>query len=432
MSVKKSPKGPKSVTNNWFFSPRLFIHIRRLLRLKAAKKDFKPAGKNIDTEMDTNKEVKINVEEGKEVISDRDWVLGLQKSVKMLHFGSWEEKEAAAREMRRLAAEGLKRRREMVELGVVPPLVDMVGSEVAARRGLAVRALIELANGSFSNKALMVEAGLLSRLPKNVTILQEKDKQELAQLLLSISTLANSKFSLNSSKIIPTLVFILESSSTIETKESCVSAIHNLSLVLDNATSLISAGIIDTLITLSSIKQTSEKALATLGNLVVTLAGKKSIEQNPMVPERFIEIMSWEENSKCQELSAYVLMVLAHQSSLQRQKMSEGGIVQVLLGVVLLGSPLARKRALKILQWFKDERQMRVVPHSGPQVGRVMVGSSVSRRDAEEGKSLMKRIVKQSLCKNMETITRRANGNEDDPLNLKALVISSSSKSLPY
>lgn len=281
----------------------------------------------------------------------------------------------------------------------------------------------------------MVEAGILSRLPKNLSSLEETDKREFAELLLSISSLANSQFSLNPSKIIPTAVCILESSSSIETEELCLSTLHNLSSVLDNAPTLISTGVVSTLTKLSSIKDTSEESLATLANLVVTSSGRKALEQNPTVPEGLIEIMTWEENPKCQELSAYVLMILAHQSSLQRQKMAKAGIVQVLLEVALLGSPLAQKRALKLLQWFKDERQTRVGPHSGPlqlQVGRVAMGSPLSERDAEQGKRMMTKIVKQSLYKNMETITRRANGAAGDASKLKALVVSSSSKSLPY
>ncbi|KAH6790305.1 ARM repeat superfamily protein [Perilla frutescens var. frutescens] len=361
--------------------------------------------------------------------SDRNWMAVLQKSVKMLHFGSWEEKETAAREMKKLAEEDVKRRRTMAELGVIPPLVAMVGSEVVARQRLAVRVLIEIANSSFTNKALMVEAGILSRLPCNLKSLEETAKTEFAELLLCISGLANSQFPLNSAILIPTVVCILESSSSFETKEVCLSTLYNLSSLLDNASSLISTGVVRSLIKLSSVKETSEKSLATLGNLVVTSSGRKAVEQEEaMVPEGLIEIMTWEEKPKCQELSAYILMILAHQSSIQRQKMSKAGIVQVLLEVALLGSPLAQKRALKLLQWFKDERQTRMGPHSGPQVGRTVI----TEKDADEGKMMMMRkIVKQSLHKNMDTITRRANGAADSSM-LKSLVISSSSKSLPY
>ncbi|CAA2997014.1 U-box domain-containing 7 [Olea europaea subsp. europaea] len=214
----------------------------------------------------------------------------------------------------------------------------MVGSEVVARQRLAVQTLIELANGSFTNKALMVEAGILSKLPENKDVLGEPTMQEFAQLLLSISSaFANSQFSLSSSRIIPFITHILESSSsTIQTKDSCLTTLYDLSSVLDNATTLATSGVVNFLLRLSILEETSEKALAILGNLTVTLAGEKALESDPMVPERLIEIMTWEERPKCQELSAYVLMILAHRSSLQRQKMAKAGIVPVLLEVALL------------------------------------------------------------------------------------------------
>lgn len=75
----------------------------------------------------------------------------LQRAVKRLHFGGWEEKEAAAEEIRRLARMDSKMKKEMAELRVVPPLVDMVGLEAGGRgRTVAVQALIELANGSYT------------------------------------------------------------------------------------------------------------------------------------------------------------------------------------------------------------------------------------------------------------------------------------------
>lgn len=278
----------------------------------------------------------------------------------------------------------------------------------------------------------MVEAGLLSQLPKNVNVLDELTIREFTELLLLLSSLANTSFHLASSEILPFLVGVLESAGSITaTKESCLGTLYNLSTVLDNAGPLVSNGVVQTLLNLAPLKELSEKALATLGNLVVTLMGKKVMEQSQAVPESLIEILTWEEKPKCIELSAYILMILAHQSSSQREKMAESGIVPVLIQVALLGSPLAQKRALKLLQWFKDERQAKMGPHSGPQTGRVPIGSPVNGREAQEGKKMMKNLVKQSLYKNLEMITRRANAAEDSS-KLKALVISTSSKSLPY
>lgn len=278
----------------------------------------------------------------------------------------------------------------------------------------------------------MVEAGILSKLPKNIDIIDESTRSEFAELLLSLSSLANNQFPFASSEILPFLTSILESSSSsVETKELCLGTLYNLSTVLDSAGPLVSNGAVQILLMLTSIKELSEKALATLGHLVVTLMGKKALENSPMVPQSLIETLTWEDKPKCQELSAYILMILAHQSSAQRQKMAKSGIVSVLLEVALLGSPLAQKRALKLLQWFKDERHAKMGPHSGPQTGRITIGSPINQMEAQVGKKMMKNLVKQSLHKNMEMITRRANASEDSS-KLKTLVISTSSKSLPY
>lgn len=73
----------------------------------------------------------------------------MQKSVKRLHFGSKEEKAIAAIEIKRLARDDLKRRKLMADLGVIQPLVAMVGSEhIEPHRRLAIQALLELANGT--------------------------------------------------------------------------------------------------------------------------------------------------------------------------------------------------------------------------------------------------------------------------------------------
>ncbi|XP_043808496.1 U-box domain-containing protein 7 isoform X2 [Manihot esculenta] len=375
-----------------------------------------------------NKEVEIEVAMDGD---DEDGSLLLQRSVKKLHFGSWEEKEMAAMEIGRLAKGDVKTRKLMAELGVIPALVELVDSEVTARRQVAVKALIELANGTYTNKALMVEAGIFSKLPKKRDVSEDLMMHDFAELILSLSSLANTQFPLASSEVLPFLVGILESSSSVETKESCLGTLNNFSAVLENAGPLISNGVVQTLLSLISVKELSETALATLGHLVVTLMGKKAMEDNPMVPKSLIEILTWEEKPKCQELSAYIVMILAHHSSSQREKMAKSGIVPVLLEVALLGTPLAQKRALKLLQWFKDERQTRMGPHSGPQTGKLAMGSPVNPRETQEGKKMMKNLVKQSLHRNMEMITRRANASGESS-KLKSLVISTSSKSLPY
>lgn len=420
----------------WLYSYiklRFFNRIRRFLRSKNNNRKRNTTSSDphrFDTS--SSRPVKVMVKESSGVGDVEDEGLGLQMAVKKLHFGSWEEKELAAEEIGTLAKDDVKVSKLVGGLGVIPVLVSMTASEVVDRQRVAVFALIQLANGTYTNKALMVEAGIFSKLPKDINILDESIRHQFTELLMLLSSLANTPFPLSSSEIVPFLVGILETdSSNVETKQSCLGALHNLSTMLDNAGDLVSNGVVDTLLKLSSIKELSEKALATLGNLVVTLMGKKAMENSSMVPESLIEILTWDEKPKCQELSSYILMILAHQSSDQREKMANSGIVPVLLEVALLGSSLAQKRALKLLQWFKDERQVKMGPHSGPQTARFAFGSPLNSQEAQQGKKMMKNLVKQSLHKNMEMITRRASASGDSS-KIKALIISTSSKSLPY
>ncbi|MBA0565562.1 hypothetical protein Golob_010429 [Gossypium lobatum] len=424
-----------SSSSIWLLSCRklkFFTRIRRFLQSKAARKQYGSSASDHSNKLrivnNTDEEEDLVVEKTE---SDLDGSMALQKSVKRLHFGSWEEKEMAAKAIEKLAKEDVKVRKLMAELGVIHMLVSMVDTEVVGRRLAAIKALIELADGTLTNKELMLEAGILSKLPKDIDAVDDQTRHEFAELLLSLSSISNTPFSLAKTEVLQFLIAILESATSIETKETCLGVACNLSAVLENARPLVSNGTVHTLLKLSSFKELSEKALAALGHLVLTLMGKKAMEDSSMVPESLIEILTWENKPKCQELSAYILMILAHQSSTQRDKMSKAGIVPVLLEVSLLGSPLAQKRAMKLLQWFKDERQAKMGPHSGPQTARIAIGSPLHPREAQEGKKMMKNLVKQSLHKNMEMITQRANAAGDSS-NLKSLVLSTSSKSLPY
>ncbi|KAD4982450.1 hypothetical protein R6Q59_002059 [Mikania micrantha] len=414
-----------SSSSSWyqlFVKLNFYSKIRRFMKKNSASKRCHDEPASDQVIMDRGESINHDHNDDESVI--------LQRSVKWLLFGSRDEKAVAAGEIKRLAGDDLNRRKLMAELGVIQPLVAMVGSEYnVSHRRLAVQALLELANSTCTNKALMVEAGILSKLSIDISV-DASTKHEFAQLIMSLSSLVNAQFLIDSSKILPLVLHLLQSDSSVDTKMLCLGALHNLSTVIDNVGSLAKDEVVHILLKLSSIKESSEKALATLGNLVVTLMGKKALESSPMVPECFIEILTWDDKPKSQDLSAYILMILAHQSSLQRTKMAEGGIVPILLQVALLGSPLAQKRALKLLQWFKDERQMKMGPHSGPQSRRVPFNSLTKHDNADQGMKLMKNMVQQSLYKNMETITRRANG--DSSSKLKLLVISSSSKSLPY
>ncbi|XP_022139879.1 U-box domain-containing protein 7-like [Momordica charantia] len=413
---------------------RFINRVRRFLRSKLSRKRFRMPSDPSDISRTKVREK----EEGMIRKYDRAYVLQLQRTVKSLHFGNGEEKEKAAMDIGRLLKESAKVRKLMVDLGVIPALVAMVDSDqlmAGERIQAAVRALIELANDSFLNKTLMVEEGILSKLPKKAQFTAiDSSSHEFAELLLSLSSLANTQLFLASTEpVVLYLVTILNSESNPKTKTSCLATLFNISTVLENAETLISNGVVPTLLRFSCVKELSEKSLPTLANLAVTSKGKQALESNSQFPQILIGILTWEEKPKCQELSAYIIMILAHQSRAQRERLAKSGIVPALLELALLGTPLAQKRALKLLQWFKDERQVRVGPHSGPQTGRVTAGSAFNMNEIEKGKRIMRSLVEQSLYKNMEIITRRANAGEVECSTIRrTLVSSTSSKSLPF
>ncbi|CAA0372457.1 unnamed protein product [Arabidopsis thaliana] len=438
MSSSRTQSSSSSVWQLQYMKLNFFTKIRCLLKSKASfrKSNLQALPEKSRTYQDSEKVAALPEEIVSKPPEDENEEVVLQKTVKKLHFGSWEEKEKAAIEIEKLAREDKKTRKLMAELGVIQVLVSMVASDVSGHQKAAVNALIQLSHGTYTNKALMVNADICSKLPKNVEVLDQSTRHAFAELLLSLSSLTNTQLPVASSQIIPFLMDTMNSDSTdMKTKEICLATISNLCLVLENAGPLVLNGAVETLLSLMSTKDLSEKALASLGQLVVTQMGKKAMEDCLLVSKGLIEILTWEDIPKCQEYAAYILMVLAHQSWSQREKMAKAGIMPVLLEVSLLGSPLVQKRAVKLLQWFKDERNVRMGPHSGPQTGWVSpgMGSPMSPRSGEEGRKMMKNLVKQSLYKNMEMITRRGNLDmESESCRLKSLIISTSSKSLTY
>ncbi|CAN6345784.1 unnamed protein product [Urochloa humidicola] len=377
----------------------------------------------------------------------------MRAAVRRLSFGAAEEKREAAGEVAALARSDERRKRLLPELGVVPPLVAMLADARASAgaRLAAAGALLELARGTHRNKVHLVKAGLLKKLPQ---LLNDKDvsrSQQLAQLLVSISSLANTDFPLSSSELLPFLVATLSADDVpADTKLACLAALRNLSAKLEHVRDVVSSGAVRALVSLvlHTDRKTSEAALCILGELAATsgAAGRKAVEEDEAAPRAILEAMTWHDSARCQEHAAYLAMVLVahgHGSGAMRRRMRQLGAVQALLEVSLLGSPLAQRRAAKILQWFKEEGQSRIRAHSGPRMemegaschgdhvgGGGGRGGDVQVQEGDDRRDTVGKIVRQSLDRNMKSILRRATASVD-LTNVKLLVTSSTSKSLP-
>jgi hypothetical protein len=291
----------------------------------------------------------------------------------------------------------------------------------------------------FRNKVRIVQAGLLKKLP---VVADDRDvcrSQELALLLLSISSLANTDFPLRTTELLPFLVATLGATDVPpDAKLPCLAALRNLSAKLEHARDVASSGAVRALLPLALEPKTSEPALAVLGELAAA-AGREAMEaEGEAVPRALLEAMTRHGSARCQERATYLAMVLAHGSRALRRAMRRLGVVQALLEVSLLSSsPLAQRRAAIILRWFKEEGpQSRTTrARSGPRVEGVAEATSCHDDDvACEAKgcrdTTVDEIVRRSLDRNMKSILRRATASVD-LTNVKLLVTSPSSKSLP-
>eukprot|EP01018_Ginkgo_biloba_P000877 Gb_08776 [translate_table: standard] len=361
----------------------------------------------------------------------------LRQAVKKLHFGNPEEKWRAALEIQRIATESVQIRKSLSLLGVIPSLIAMLDSPVRHHCHAALQALIELANENYTNKALIVEAGAVDKLSKLLNTSDSEMQESIAIALLAIS--AVDKSIIRSSGVLPSLIRMLESG-TQQSRMAALAALYNLSTCLDNVDSIVRKGAMKPLLNMAQEVKTGEIALAILGNLVVTRVGRKTIESEITVPKCLIDILRLENSSKCKELAAYILMLLAHRSLLQRKAMKDHEIVPVLVELALLGTDLARERALRIIKCVKEDGQAATMAVSGP----VTTGMWEPRRESssrdnmtemKEHKRAVKHMVQKSLQRNMERIVKRANvpsAYVDSSTKLKTLINSSSSKSLPY
>jgi hypothetical protein len=157
-----TPSPSSSSSSIWVLSNiklQFFTRIRRFLQSKATRKrcdasDCLNREENTQNKDEQNTVEKIEtvevMENHKEEEEVEETEILLQKTVKMLHFGNWEEKEVAAKEIESLVKEDVKVRKLITELGVVPVLVSMVASQVASRRSAGLTALIYLADGTYT------------------------------------------------------------------------------------------------------------------------------------------------------------------------------------------------------------------------------------------------------------------------------------------
>ncbi|XP_024395917.1 uncharacterized protein [Physcomitrium patens] len=326
------------------------------------------------------------------------------------------EQGVVAAEARLLAEDHPVARATLATLGAIFPLVAMLDSSSMFCAHSALLALLSLAAGNDLNKAAIVDAGSV---PKMVTYLQNPKpsiQEAVIAGFLSLSALDRNKPLIGASGAVPRLVHVLKCGSTNRIRTDALRTLYNLSLAQCNIKVLVEGGNLRVILELVKNPPNAEKALAVLGNVVGVAVGRKASMELPDAIETLVEILGWGEYPKCQDRAAYVLMVAAHHSYAHRQAMVRKRAVPALLEVSLLGSALAQKRAVSILECLREDRaQGRPVsapmglPPRGTQQQRLYMMRTDSLHNIGEGDiNIVNRMAQQSLEQNLLKIVRRA------------------------
>ncbi|XP_047329522.1 U-box domain-containing protein 6-like [Impatiens glandulifera] len=343
--------------------------------------------------------------------------------------------------IRRLTKDDSDARRNIALIGAISPLVIMLDSDDVESLIACLYALLNLGIGNDENKADIVKAGGIHKMMNIIKSSTHHSNQSITEAIvanfLSLSALDSNKPFIGSSgaiQILATTLINTTIASQSQAKQDSLKAIYNLSISPLNIPTIIESDLIPFLMNTLGDMEFSERILSILSNIVSTSDGRESISSYPDAFPILIDALNWTDSPNCQEKTLYVLMVMAHRSYRDRNAMIDAGIGSCLLELTLLGSVLAQKRASRLLVCLRMEKG-KEGSASAPMERDVNVGEV--RGGVSEERESVKKLVNQSLVKNMMRIVRRANltmdfvQSESDHFKVRSFG-SSSSMSLPF
>lgn len=235
--------------------------------------------------------------------------------------------------------------------------------------------------------------------------------------LLGLSALDSNKLIIGSSGAIPLLVETFRSPTSSQSQQDSLRALFNLSIYSSNIPLLIGSDLVQHLLSAVGNMELTDRVLAVLSNLVSAFEGRRAVAGSNDGLAMLIDVLNWIESPSCQEKAAYILMVIAHKSSVDRATMINLGIKSALLELMLIGGTLAQKRASRILEILRVEtgRQgshgcLGLAAVSAPLIGGA-VGDYEQREAVEmsEERRAVRELVNESLQYNLKRIAERAN-----------------------
>ncbi|KAJ7014020.1 hypothetical protein D5086_028954 [Populus alba] len=258
-----------------------------------------------------------------------------------------------------------KQRHKLAERGVIAPLISMLQSQDYEAIEAALFALLSLAFGNERNKIRIVKLGVI---PVLLELLQSQN-ESLTELVIAaflvISSCGANKLAIAASGAISVLVKILgreyddTDSISMQAKLDAVATLHNLSSCHQIIPSMVSSGIVFTLLQLiHSYEKSSElvdKAMALLEDIIAS--SENALAQTSGAGDAiraFVETIE-EGNPQCKEHAVGILLLICQSCrDKYRGLILREGVIPGLLQLSVDGTWRAKEKAKQLLLLLRD------------------------------------------------------------------------------
>lgn len=214
----------------------------------------------------------------------------------------------------------------------------------------------------FRNKEMMLAVGVLPLLGKMIT--NSRCIGAVTALYLNLSCLEEAKAVVGSSEAVPFLIGVLQHESDLQCKLDALHAIFNLSNQPTNITHLMSAGILNALLTLMTCSDDhawTEKCIAVLINLTSNKQAQHQIISAPGLISSLGSVLDTGEPVE-QEQAAACLLVLCNGNEICSQMVLQEGVIPSLVSMSVNGTVRGKQKAQKLLMLFREQRQKEPSP----------------------------------------------------------------------
>lgn len=267
--------------------------------------------------------------------------------------GSADTQRQAAYELRLLAKTGMDNRRIIAEVGAIPFLVTLLGSQEPRIQEHAVTALFNLSIFD-NNKILIMAAGAVDNIVQVLELGKTMESREnAAATIYSLSMVDDCKVQIGARpRAIPALVGLLREGTPIGKRDAAI-ALFNLAVYNPNKASIVNAGAVHVLVELLMDDKAgiTDDALAVLALLLGHSQGLEEIRNSKVLVPLLIDLLRFG-SVKGKENSITLLLGLCKEEGelVGRRLLANPRSIPSLQSLAADGSLRARRKADALLR----------------------------------------------------------------------------------